>query len=63
MHRADGRSIMDEGRTFEGLTKGCDMGKGPRHKTVGKTGECDEAGVPRRAHPAGTDMDGDGANS
>ena len=32
------------------------MGKVPRYKTLGKNGECDKDGVPRGAHPDGTEM-------
>ena len=62
-HGAVKRSIGDEVREFEGLAKGGDTVKGPRPKVVRKTGECDEAGVPRGAHPDGTDMDNDNNNS
>ena len=61
-HRTVRRCIGDEVREFEGLAKGGDTVKGPRPKTVGKTGECDEAGVLRGAHPNGTDMDNDNTN-
>ena len=63
MHGEGGRSIRDEGREFEGWAKGGDKGKGPRNKTVGKTGECDKAGIPKRVHPGGTGMDEDCDNS
>ena len=56
-------TIGNEGRTIEGMAKGGDKGKGPRNKTVGKTGECDKAGVLRGAHPVSNDMDENGANS
>ena len=62
-NREGGRSIRYEGRASEGLSKGGDTGKGPRHKTVGQTGEYDEAGVPRGVHPDRTDMDDDVDNT
>ena len=37
--------------------------KGPRTNTVGQTGEYDKAGISRGAHPDGTGMHNDGANS
>ena len=61
-HGADRRSIEDEGRAFGGLAKVCDKGKGLKNKTVGQTGECEEAGVMRVSHPNGTNMDSDGDN-
>ena len=52
--RAGRRSVRDEvGDTV----------KVPIHKTVGQTGECDEAGIPRGVHTDGIDMYNDGANS
>ena len=56
----DRRTIRDEGRTLEGMAKGGDQGKRPRHRTLGKTGDCDEVSVQRRRHTdiIGTDNDG-----
>ena len=62
-HGADGSTIGGEGRTSKGLAKGVDKGKGTRTKTVVQNGECDEAGIPRGAHPDGTDTENDGTNS
>ena len=56
------RPIRYEGRTPEGLVKGEDKGKVPRTKMVVQTGECNEAGISRGAHPDSTDMDDDGVN-
>ena len=43
--------------------KEASKGKGTRHKTLGKTGECDEVGVPKGPHPGGTGMEEYGSNS
>ena len=52
--RAGRRSVRDEvGDTV----------KLPIHKTVGQTGECDEAGVLRAVHPDSTEMYNSGDNS
>ena len=62
-NRAVSVSITDEGRASECLDKVGNLVKGPRHKTMGQTSECDEVGIPRGVHPDGTDMGKDGDNS
>ena len=52
-------SIVYDGTSFEGLAKEGNTGKGTRHKTVGKPGECEEAGVPRGVIPDSNEMDND----
>ena len=61
-HGADRSTILDEGRTSNGLSKGGNKGKLPITKTVGKTDECDKSDVLIGACPGSTDMDYDGYN-
>ena len=63
MNKVGGGSIRNDGRSFEGLAKVDGMGKGPRHKLLGQTGECDKSSVPIGVNTNSTAMDGDGFNS
>ena len=49
------RYIGDKVRASEGVKKGGDIGKGPRHTMVVETSKFDETGVPIGAPPIGTD--------
>ena len=56
-----GRPIIDAGRTTAIVVKGSNMGKGPRHTTVGVTGKFDKNGVPIGAPLSGYDLENDGS--
>ena len=54
--------VRDAGRIPAVVANISDIVKGPRHKTVGKTGTFNENGITRGVPTSGYDMDNDGAN-
>ena len=48
---------------FKVCLKGCNTRKGPRHKTLEQTGECDVVSVLIDTNPNSSGMDNNGANS
>ena len=61
-NRAGRSSIRDKDIAPGYLDEGGYTRKGPRHKTVRQTVECDKVGVPLGKHPYITVMDNNGAN-